>query len=133
MSKRDNFRIDCKGKTQHNGYKRYYYMRGESMTDKEMLEKIKLDVRIDFSDLDKDIEDNIAAALLDLSTAGVDTAAETMDMLTLRAVKLYCRWQYNFDGRAEQYEKAYYALKTTLAVDRGNRAQSEHAEQEGGA
>ncbi len=133
MSKRDNLRIDRKGKTQHNKYKRYYYKRGESVTDNKILERVKLDLRIDFSDLDKDIEDNIAAALLDLGTAGVNTDTETMDMLTLRAVKLYCRWQYNFDGRAEQYEKAYYALKTTLAVDRGHQVQPDHSEQEGGS
>lgn len=87
------------------------------MTNEELLDKVKTDLRFDFNDLDADVADNISAALLDLKTAGIKSGTEELDMLTLRAVKLYCRWQYNFDGRAEQYEKAYHALKTALSVD----------------
>lgn len=91
------------------------------VTDEEILEKVKADLRFDFDDLDNDVSDNISAALLELRAAGVKSGTEEMDMLTLRAVKLYCRWQYNFDGRAEQYEKAYSALKTALSLDTDHR------------
>ena len=86
------------------------------MDNGQLLQKVKTDLRIDFDDLDADISDNIAAAQQDLQTAGVKSAVEVTDELTLRAIKLYCRWQYNFDGRAEQYENAYNKLKITLAL-----------------
>ena len=96
------------------------------MTDNEVLEKVKADLRFDFNDLDADVSDNISAALIELGIAGVKSDAAGLDMLTLRAVKLYCRWQYNFDGRGEQYEKAFKALKTTLSLDTDHR-ESEQA------
>ena len=82
------------------------------MTDEEVLAAVKLDLRIDYDDLDKDIAANIAAAVTDLGIAGV---ANT-DELTMRAVKLFCRRQYDFDGRADAYDKAYEALKKVLSV-----------------
>lgn len=81
----------------------------------ELLEEVKTDLRISFDDLDEDIESNIAAALLDLGIAGVATAE--LDALSKRAVKLFCRWQYNFDGRADKYAEAYHQLKITLSLD----------------
>ena len=94
------------------------------MTGEEMLRKVKADLRFDFDDLDGDIMDNIAAALLELKSAGADSDAEDLDALTLRAVKLYCRWQYNFDGRADRYEAAFNALKIVLSVDNDRGAES---------
>lgn len=89
------------------------------MTDADILAKVKADLRIDFGDLDEDIADNIQAAVLDLGIAGVPDDIEN-NMLILRAVKLFCRWQYGFDGKPERYEKAYTALKTVLALDMGH-------------
>ena len=89
------------------------------MTDADILAKVKADLRIDFDDLDEDIADNIKAAALDLGIAGVPDDMES-NMLILRAVKLFCRWQYGFDGKPERYEKAYNALKTVLALDMGH-------------
>lgn len=82
------------------------------MTDKEILDAVKLDLRIDYDDLDADISANIKAAEIDLGIAGV---ANT-DELTMRAIKLFCRRQYDFDGRADAYDKAYEALKKVLAI-----------------
>ena len=89
------------------------------MTDSEILTKVKADLRIDFSDLDEDIADNIKAAVADLGVAGVPDDLEN-NMLILRAVKLFCRWQYGFDGKPERYEKAYNGLKIALALDLGH-------------
>ena len=91
----------------------------------DMLDRTKLDLRIDFPDLDADITDNIRAALGDLGIAGVNTEineeTET-GLLILRAVKLFCRWQYDFDGKGDKYEKAYNMLKAVLAIDLDTRA-----------
>ena len=79
-----------------------------------MLEKIKQALRISHSKLDEDIQENIDACLLDLAIAGVNTSVE--DELMTQAVKLYCKWQYDFCGNADRFEKAYYNLKMALAL-----------------
>lgn len=94
------------------------------MTVAELLEKVKLDLRMDFDDIDADIIDNIRAALADIGIAGIETTIEDTEngMLILRAVKLFCRWQYDFDGKGEQYERAYNQLKAVLSIDLDSRA-----------
>lgn len=87
------------------------------MTTEEILAKVKTDLRFDFNDLDGDLADNITAALYDLRAAGVNSDPAVMDEIVLAAVKHYCRNKYNFDGRAEQYERAYIALKVALSLD----------------
>lgn len=79
-----------------------------------MLDKIKKSLRISHNKLDDDIQENINACLLDLTIAGVNTNIE--DELIIQAVKLYCKWQYDFCGNADRFEKAYYNLKMALAL-----------------
>ena len=79
-----------------------------------MLDKIKKSLRISHNKLDDDIESNIQACLLDLTIAGVNAKIE--DELITQAVKLYCKWQYDFFGNADRFEKAYYNLKMSLAL-----------------
>ena len=80
-----------------------------------MLDKIKKSLRISHSKLDEDIQANINACLLDLTIAGVTAKAE--DELIIQAVKLYCKWQFDFCGGADRFEKAYYNLKMALALN----------------
>ena len=80
-----------------------------------MLEKIKLDLRISHNEMDSDILDNIDAALSDMERAGI-VNIENTDILTIRAVKHYCRWQYNFEGEADRYRKAYEDLVSVMSL-----------------
>lgn len=80
-----------------------------------MREKIKLSMRISHNQLDDDIQGNIDACLLDLKRVGV-LNPDTTDALILKAVEMYCKWQYDFDGKGERYEKAYVNLRIGLGL-----------------
>ena len=77
------------------------------------LEEGKSAVRITNGRLDQEVQDTMDAALLDLGTAGV---RGVQDALIDMAVKQYLRWQFNYMGKAEQYQKAYADLKSALSL-----------------
>lgn len=82
-----------------------------------MLAKIKLDLRIAHSAMDPDIQDNIDACSLDLERVGVVVSGgNELDPLILKAVKLYCRWQYNFENQGDRYMQAYKKLRNALSL-----------------
>lgn len=84
-----------------------------------MLAKIKLSMRIFHNALDPDIESNIDSCMLDLKRVGVSAAyadSGTSDALIQKAAELYCKWQYDFDGKGEQYQKAYEKLRDALSL-----------------
>lgn len=81
-----------------------------------MLEKIKLSMRLTHDKLDYDISDNIDACLCDLSRVGVATAGKENDPLIVKSAEFYCKWQYNYDGSADRYERAYVALRDSLSL-----------------
>lgn len=78
------------------------------------LEKVKKDLRISHSKLDEDIQDNIEACKLDLKRVGIDV--NKSDVLLEKAIKLYIRWQYNFENQADRYRNAYESLRNALSL-----------------
>ena len=77
------------------------------------LEQAKTNLRITTDRLDDEIEQAIKACYADLAMAGVLSVEGTLaDM----AVRLYCRWQFGFDGKPERYEKAYTGLKNAMSL-----------------
>ena len=84
-----------------------------------MLAKIKLSMRIFHNALDPDIESNIDSCMLDLKRVGVSAIyadSGASDALIQKAAELYCKWQYDFDGKGEQYQKAYEKLRDALSL-----------------
>ena len=84
-----------------------------------MLEKVKLALRITHIALDDEIQDVIDAALASLNAHGVATDGRTgdePDPLILNAVKLYARWQFDYMGKASQFEKAWQAALVVMAL-----------------
>ena len=81
-----------------------------------MIEQIKLSMRISHDKLDNDIDANINACLRDLTRVGVATAGKENDPLIVKSVELYCKWQYNYDGSSDRYERAYTALRDSLSL-----------------
>lgn len=81
-----------------------------------MLEKIKLSMRVTHDKLDYDISANIDACLYDLTRVGVVTVGKENDPLIVKSAELYCKWQYNYDGSADRYERAYVALRDSLSL-----------------
>ena len=63
-----------------------------------------------------EITNSITACLLDLKAQGIVKLDQT-DGLIIRAVTLFCRSEFNFNGKAEQYRQSYDLQKMSLALD----------------
>lgn len=84
-----------------------------------MLEAIKLSLRVFHNVLDADIQSNIKACMLDLQRVGVAAAVaddSSDDSLITKAAELYCKWQYDFNAKGEQFRKAYENLRDALSL-----------------
>ena len=84
-----------------------------------MLKKIKLSMRILHNAIDDDIDSNIDACMLDLQRVGVHKtiAIKTSgDALINKAAELYCKWQFDHNGKGDKFEKAYINLRDALSL-----------------
>ena len=88
------------------------------------LTAIKLSLRIRHSLLDEDIKRNIYDCLLDMERVGVSGTGEGAELdspihgLRLKAVELYCKWIYDYNGKGEQFLKHYEKLRDALSMAR---------------
>ena len=83
-----------------------------------MLEKVKLALRITTTAFDSEITDLIAAALADLSIAGIITWGES-DPLIVRAVTTYCRANFGQPDDYERLKASYDEQKAQLRTATG--------------
>ena len=84
----------------------------------ELLAAVKLDLGIKFNSKDSDIDENISAALEDISRHGVSESKIDPESPSIKqAVKLYCRAIYNFQGDGERYAQSYEKYVNGLALD----------------
>ena len=84
-----------------------------------MLEKIKLSMRIFHTMLDLGIIQEIETCMLDMRRVGVSSDVATIDSedaLIVKAAELYCKWQNDFNGKGEQFQKAYENLRDALSL-----------------
>lgn len=85
-----------------------------------MLEKIKIDLRISHNKLDVNIQEDVDACIKDLERVGIVIPYETdlsiSDALIIKAIKLYLRWQYNFENQADRYMEAYKMLRNAISL-----------------
>lgn len=84
-----------------------------------MLEKIKLAMRIFHNAIDPDIDSNIDACMLDLQRVGVNESAAkktTTDALICKAAEMYCKWQYDYNGKGDQFRQAYENLRDAISL-----------------
>ncbi len=79
-----------------------------------MLDKIKLALRISHNKIDDDILDHILACKEDLKRVGIVNIYDD-DKLIIQVIKLYVKWQLNFENQAERYFKSYERLSTALS------------------
>lgn len=84
-----------------------------------MLENVKDNLRIRHSALDLEITGTIDAAKADLERVGV--VCSPQDPLIEQAIKLYCRWAYNFENQADRYLSAYENLRNVMSLDMNRR------------
>ena len=89
-----------------------------------MLDKVKLALRITASAFDDEITDLIASAKADLRLVGIkipkgkkgSPAQAVGDPLIERAIILYAKAEFNYNGDGERYRKAYDYLKCSLSL-----------------
>lgn len=88
------------------------------------LSAVKLSLRINHNLLDEDIKRNIYDCLLDMERVGVSKTGETASFeypihgLRLKAIELYCKWVYDFNGKGEQFLAHYEKLRDALSLSR---------------
>lgn len=79
--------------------------------------ELKTAMRITHSFLDADIANNINTCLLDLERAGINTDDDSSEnQLVSKAIELYAKWQYDFEGKGDRYEEAYKNMVNALAL-----------------
>lgn len=78
-------------------------------------EQMRSMVRISHSKLDDELEMLKEAYLTDLSMSGVKIIPAE-DMLSLAVLRLYLRWQMNYNGEADRYQQAYNAAKIAMSL-----------------
>lgn len=83
-----------------------------------MLEKVKLALRIVTNDFDGELNDLIAAALLDMGVAGV-TEPDDTDALIIRAVITYCRLNFGDSDDYDRLKASYDEQKAQLSTCTG--------------
>lgn len=96
-----------------------------------MLDEVKISMRISHNMLDTDIQHDIDACLSDLRRAGIepyekdsrgyrkDSSGDRIirsDALIHKAVKLYCKWQCNYQGEGERYQSNYEDLRDAMSL-----------------
>ena len=87
--------------------------------ERELLYKIKTNLRISHISLDEDVADTIEACLADLQVCGI-AEPDTDDPLILNAVKLFCRASYTDDTeKASAYMERYNSMKSCLMMAAG--------------
>ena len=83
-----------------------------------LTEKMRVALRISNTGkaITAEINDVIEACKADLAAVGVETIDET-DALIVRAVTLFCRAEFNFNGKGDQYRQSYDLQKMSLSLD----------------
>lgn len=82
-----------------------------------MLEKVKKVLRLTTTAFDDEVSDLIAAALLDLGIAGVETEIE--GPLIIRAVETYCKLHFGEPEDADRLKRSYDEQKAQLSMATG--------------
>lgn len=82
-----------------------------------LTEKMRAALRISSTSekITEEINDCIAACKMDLQDVGVKKLDET-DALIIRAITLYCKAEFGYSDKSEQFWKSYECLKTHLSL-----------------
>lgn len=84
----------------------------------EMINKVKLALRISTNAFDSELTDLIAAAELDLGIAGVVLGVEYDEIVT-RAIITYCKMNFGNPDNWEMLKKSYDEQKAQLVTASG--------------
>lgn len=77
-------------------------------------EVIRKTLRISHNGLDDEISSNIETCLLDLERTGINNQKDSR--LIYKACELYCKWQQDYQGKSEQYQRNYEELRDAMSL-----------------
>lgn len=77
-------------------------------------ESIRKKMRVSHTRMDDEINDNIKAARLDMSRAGINESKD--DPLTDKAIELFCKAQFDYLGKGEQFQRNYEKLRDSMTL-----------------
>lgn len=80
-----------------------------------ILPEAKLWLRRSTTSLDAEIEQTVAACLMDMGVAGIKNVAPD-DPLIQQAAKLYLKAHFGYDDKTDRWQAAYEHLKASLAL-----------------
>ena len=75
---------------------------------------IRRSMRITHARLDDDIRRNIDACLLDMERVGINVSLD--NALIDKAVELYCKSQFDYLGRGDQFLKNYENMRNAISM-----------------
>lgn len=79
-----------------------------------LLDVARSALRLTTDALDRELAEEVDACLLRLKLSGA-AGAET-DPLVREAVRAYVRWQHDFCGRGEEWEKCFAGLRDAMSL-----------------
>ena len=84
-----------------------------------LTEKMRTALRISSASakITEEIEDCVAACKADLVNDGVKVISEG-DALIKRAITLYCKAEFGYNGKAENFRQSYDLLKARLSMSK---------------
>lgn len=85
----------------------------------ELLDLVKMALRISGDAYDAELTNLISAATADLGVAGVTNVEET-DPLIIAAVCTFCKWRFGDPDHATDFKKAYDEQKAQLSMNTGH-------------
>ena len=80
-----------------------------------LLNTVKADLHIGSNSKNEQISEAIETAEMRMRMMGVGVINEN-DPTTVRCVKLYCRFDFNFQGEAERYFSAFEYMANAMAL-----------------
>lgn len=82
----------------------------------ELLNAVKRSMHLSGSDMDDELNEDIDAALEDMQRVGVTAAVDNTDsQLVLRCVEMYVKWQHEYMGEPERFQRNYQHLRDSLS------------------
>lgn len=79
-----------------------------------LLDTMKDRLRLSSNDLDGDLTDNINACEAELRRVGIETDEDSP--LIAKAIELYIKWQWDYLGKGEKFEKNFCNLRDALSL-----------------
>ena len=79
-----------------------------------LLDNMKDKLRLSGNDLDDDITANINACEAELQRVGI--VCDETSALIVKAIELYIKWQWDYLGKGEKFEKNFCDLRDALSL-----------------